>query len=196
MSASPLSSVGANLRRYRKQRGLSLREVASRSSLSKATVSTVESGAGNPTVATLDALSATLGIEAGLLLARPPTHRRKLIREEDAARPGTDDEPLDRFHAVGEVEVYDIRYEEGDGFEFGGHAPGTVERVLAVEGRLRAGPVQEPVDLRPGDYLSFDASEPHLFEALEGPVRGSLIVTYPGSAPPEAPIHSATRRRR
>jgi hypothetical protein len=47
-----------------------------------------------------------------------------------------------------------------------GH-PGDVRELVTVQnGRLRAGPLDEQVELGPGDFLDYSASGPHAYEAL------------------------------
>jgi quercetin dioxygenase-like cupin family protein len=47
-------------------------------------------------------------------------------------------------------------------------------------GRLRVGPESGPVDLAPGDFAVFEASVPHVYEALDGPVSAALVILTPG----------------
>lgn len=53
---------GAELKRIRAARGLSLRDVAGRAGVSHGAVVKVESGVGNPSLAMLEALSRALGV--------------------------------------------------------------------------------------------------------------------------------------
>jgi quercetin dioxygenase-like cupin family protein len=47
-------------------------------------------------------------------------------------------------------------------------------------GRLRAGPEREPVELGPGDFVAFDGSVAHVYEALDSePVAATLVMTSP-----------------
>ena len=54
--------VARNVRRFRRERGFSLGELARRSGLAKQTLSKIEQGLGNPTVGTLAALGGALDI--------------------------------------------------------------------------------------------------------------------------------------
>jgi quercetin dioxygenase-like cupin family protein len=45
--------------------------------------------------------------------------------------------------------------------------------VVLSTGRARVGVLDEPAELGPGDYISYPADVPHLFEALE---PGTLAV--------------------
>ena len=56
--------VARNVRRFRRERAMSLGELARRSGLSKQTLSKIEQGCGNPTVDTLAQLGAALDLPA------------------------------------------------------------------------------------------------------------------------------------
>lgn len=60
--------LARSLRRLRAQQGLGLNQLAHRAGLSAATLSGLEAGRGNPTMATLLALATELGVSAGDLL--------------------------------------------------------------------------------------------------------------------------------
>ena len=60
--------VGENVRRYRRETGLSQQEVANRMGVDRAYVSGLELGQRNPTVVTLWHAAQALGIEVHLLL--------------------------------------------------------------------------------------------------------------------------------
>src|SRR3990170_7383003 len=59
---APLAVIAASLQRERRRTGLSLAEVARRAGIAKSTLSQLESGAGNPSVETLWALSVALDV--------------------------------------------------------------------------------------------------------------------------------------
>ena len=44
---------------------------------------------------------------------------------------------------------------------------------------VRAGPVDAPVELGPGDYADFAADSPHLYRRLTGTVAATLVITAP-----------------
>lgn len=187
------SVLSRNLRRLREGHGLSLSALARRSGVAKATLSSIESGDGNPTVATLAALAESLQLTLVELLAAPSSYSIRVVRATPAERRGTDDELIESFAPRGLVEVYDIRYEDGDRIVFDDHEPGFVERVLVHEGRLRVGPTEDAVELGPGDFAAFPADQPHIFEALDGPVRAVLIAVHASGARGREPIHPASR---
>ena len=66
----PPMSISANLRVYRERRALSRKALADLAAISPATIFNIENGA-SPSVKTLDALAAALGIHPADLLAGP-----------------------------------------------------------------------------------------------------------------------------
>src|SRR4051812_3414120 len=73
------SSVAETLRRVRTARGLSVSDLARASGVAKATLSGLESGSANPTLETLWALAAALGVSLGELV-EPPRPSISVVR--------------------------------------------------------------------------------------------------------------------
>jgi mannose-6-phosphate isomerase-like protein (cupin superfamily) len=57
-------------------------------------------------------------------------------------------------------DVYVIELGPGAVRDAAAHTPGSVEHLVVAAGRLRAGPADAPVELAPGDYLSFPGDAP------------------------------------
>jgi quercetin dioxygenase-like cupin family protein len=53
--------------------------------------------------------------------------------------------------------------------------PGVVEHVVISAGRALVGVTEEPVDLRPGDYVAYPGDVAHLFKALEPDTLAVLV---------------------
>jgi transcriptional regulator with XRE-family HTH domain len=65
--------VGENIRRYRREKGLSQAEMANRMGVDRAYISGLELGQRNPTVITLWHAAQALGVELDLLLKASST---------------------------------------------------------------------------------------------------------------------------
>ena len=77
-------------------------------------------------------------------------------------------------------EVYELRVLPGRARRADPHQAGVTEQLLVHRGRLRVGPEHEPVELGPGDFVAFDGSVAHVYEALDGePVAATLVMTSP-----------------
>ncbi|MGJ0387643.1 helix-turn-helix domain-containing protein [Microbacterium sp. CGR1] len=171
--------IARTLRREREAAGLSVSELARRAGISKATVSQLESGAGNPSVETLWALGVALGVPFAVLVdqqANAPT----LIRADDlsgvpssaAAYSAT---LLSASPPGARRDVYLIQAEPGDPRLSDPHHAGTTEHVILISGQAQIGPAGEPVLLNPGDYLSYAGDAPHVFEATAPGTSAVLI---------------------
>jgi len=147
-------------------RRLSLSELARATGMSKATLSSVESGRSNPTVETLAALAAALRVSLGELLEEPPLGEIRVVR---AGR-------LERLDEAG-VALAVRAWEPHELEEPEPAATGTRAGVYVLEGRVIAGPVERVTELAPGDYASFPVDVPHLFETGRGAAR-ALVLTY------------------
>ncbi|MDP8960821.1 MAG: XRE family transcriptional regulator [Actinomycetota bacterium] len=188
------SIIGVNIRRLREAQGVSLSGLARHSGIAKATLSALESGSSNPTIATLEALSGALNVPLRELLAGQAEPSTWVVRGTGAGSGDSNDRLVESFSPRGVVEVYDIRFTPGTRIVYEAHAEGVVERVLVQEGVLLAGPVNEPVELQPGDFITFLADRDHCYASVEGTVRGALIVSYPAASPPQVPLHAKLSR--
>ncbi|MET8542295.1 XRE family transcriptional regulator [Kitasatospora sp. NPDC004799] len=173
--------LAANLKRVRAQRGLSLSELSRRAGVGKATLSQLESGAGNPTLETVLGLSRVLGVPISDLVEARPAGEVTVVRAADTevfSGRGVDLRPLRRIEAGDVVfEVFDqvVRI---DGTQISGGHGGT-EHTVVQAGRLRVRAGRHEVELGPGDYIGFDAALPHSYTAVSGePVRSVLLLQH------------------
>ncbi|WP_329565129.1 helix-turn-helix domain-containing protein [Kitasatospora sp. NBC_01266] len=189
MSVSEVSEVpegsvrevlGANLKRVRTQRGLSISELARRSKIGKATLSQLESGTGNPTIETVFSLSRVLEVPISDLVDGRPTGPLTVVRgaEVDVLRgEGVDLRPLRRIEAGESVfEIYDQQVRAGCRQDSLGHVGS--EHTVVQSGRLGVRVDGHEVELGPGDYVGFDAALPHSYTALDGPVHSVLLLHH------------------
>jgi transcriptional regulator with XRE-family HTH domain len=173
--------VGETIKRAREARGLSLSDLARQSGTAKATLSALEAGRANPTLETLWALSAALHVSLGELVD-PPTPGLSVVRASE----GTvlrGDAVVGRIVSSFEsgpnrVEIYDVEVRNRRQIS-PAHARGVTEHLVLTRGRLRVGPVDNPVELRPGDYLRMSPSWPHLYQGLERDTHMVLVMQFP-----------------
>lgn len=190
--ATNAGEVGYRIRKARGSHDMSLSDLARRSGVAKSTLSDLEAGRGNPTLATLNGIARAMHVAAADLIGGP---QGPLIlgveRRDDAGRPEANREPLDGFRAAGHVEVYELDYPLGSRDAFDAHAPGAVEHVMIHSGRMRVGPITEVVELEPGDAVTYRAHVDHIMEPIDGRASGQLIVSYP--APQDGQVGSHGR---
>ncbi|WSQ15145.1 cupin domain-containing protein [Streptomyces sp. NBC_01231] len=59
------------------------------------------------------------------------------------------------------------------------HAAGTLHHVYVITGKLRTGPLTEPVDLAVGDFVRFPGDVPHRHVCLSERVVAHVVTTLP-----------------
>lgn len=173
------SRISRSLRREREAVGLSVSELARRAGISKATVSQLESGSGNPSVETLWALGVALDVPFAVLVDQQ-SHAPTLIRAADlagvpSAAAAYSATLLSASPPGARRDVYLIQADPGDPRRSVPHHPGTTEHVILISGQANIGPVGDPVQLNPGDYLSYAGDAPHVFEATRPGTSAVLI---------------------
>ena len=178
---APAKLAGANVRALRARAGLSALELARRSGVARGTLAQLEAGQGNPTVDTLYALANALGVPLADLLEREqePGAVHVVRAEEGASVDGAalGARLLERFERPGLIgELYAIRFHSGSVRHAQPHPLGVIEHLHLHEGCARVGPEDAPVELAAGDYVRFDGSVPHRYEAIGGEAGGTLLV--------------------
>lgn len=180
-----LQLVARNVRRFRTECGMSLGELARRSGLSKQTLSVIEQGAGNPTVETLSLLGAALGLPARRLLTEYGTSvyvQRDEQGKWAAGESGRWDRHLDETLGSGYVRTTLLRMERAGASaatEISAQAPGTLHHVYVIAGRLRVGPVNDPVEVLAGDFVRFPGDVAHVFACLTDRATAHVVTTIP-----------------
>ena len=161
---------------------MSLTVVAKRAGVSKTSLATLESGAGNPSLETLGRIAAALDVPVATLLAEDDLLVSQLIpRRNDAwitFESGLDGRILhvdgrDRRH-----EVLELRLAAGRRYAGPAHVAGTEELVLCIEGRMTAGPEGHAQEIETGDAVLFAADVPHVYFSAKG-ARAVCCFSYP-----------------
>lgn len=168
---TPQEFIAAALVRERTRAGLTLSELARRAEIGKSTLSSLESGNGNPSLETLWALSAALGIPFWRLV-EPAAETATVIRLDEGNRITAEGSAYEgTLLSAGSQgvrrDIYRIRAEPGPARRSSPHTAGTMEHVTLVAGRALVGPIDSPVELHPGDYIGYRGDLPHIFDALE-----------------------------
>lgn len=170
--------VGQNTGRIRRQRRLTISELARRSGVSKATLLSIEDGAANPTIGTLESIATAL--EVGLSdMVENSTAASTTVRRLE----GDDwnDYGDFRFRALGTVYGGDLVHVlsviiNDVGYSSDGHESGSVECVYVLSGSVLAGSQINPVLLGAGDWARYSADIPHTLRAAEGTAELILIM--------------------
>jgi len=170
--------VGAEVRRWRLTRGLTLAQVGDQSGLNVGYLSQIENGKAVPSLDALVAIAAAIDVPiAWLFLDSAPAPRvvRATERPRQAMADGGGLEEVDGGTAR------DVRILEAvapPGCSTGVHAHTGDEHHLVLAGRWRMTQGDKSFEVGPGDYVAWDPTIPHDVESL-GPETGRLLVVYP-----------------
>jgi len=175
-----IGQIATALRRERVRSGLSLTELARRAGIAKSTLSQLESGAGNPSVETLWALATALDVQFSRLVD-PARQVTRVIRAGEgpviyAERASYAATLLATCPPGARRDIYQIRVQPGEARFSDPHPPGSSEHVVLSTGRALVGLVAEPVELLPGDYVTYPGDVPHVFRALAADTAAVLVM--------------------
>jgi transcriptional regulator with XRE-family HTH domain len=171
----PRLRIGAQVRRWRRERGLTLATVADRSGLNVGYLSQIENDKASPSLDSLGGIAAALDVPAAWFLmdeVPAPT----VIRAAD--RPTTPTEAGVVGHVDGRTsrDLSFLEVTAPPGSRVGLHAHPGDEHHLVLRGRFRATQGAHVVELGPGDYLRWDGATPHDGEVVGDEPATVLIV--------------------
>ena len=176
--------VGANLRRLRVRRGLSLERLAKTSGVSRAMLSQVELGQSTPTINVAWKIATALGVPFSALISEKPAAAHAVLRQASAkvlaSRDGSfSSRALFPFDAPRRVEFYELRIRPGGVEHAEPHPPGTTENLVVSSGRVDFEVAGQRETLCAGDAILFQADVPHVY-ANAGPSEAILylVMTY------------------
>jgi transcriptional regulator with XRE-family HTH domain len=176
--------VGANLRRLRNQRGLSLERLSQVSGVSRAMLGQIELGQSAPTINVLWKISSALGVPfSALITARgsPGPHvlraeQAKLLRSHDGS---FSSRALFPFDEPRRVEFYELRLTAGGVERADAHKPGTTENLVVAKGEVEIEVAGRKESLAAGDAIDFEADVPHVYRnRFDGESVMYLVMTY------------------
>jgi transcriptional regulator with XRE-family HTH domain len=176
-----IAAVGRRLRVGREAAGLSLAELARRSGVARATLTSLEAGEGNPTLETVYALANALGVPISELIGEPAPASVHVVRADEGTVLRGDvveGRLVERYELPRHVcEIFSLTLHPGAVQTSDAHPAGTREHFLVTRGRARVGPASAPVELGPGDFAAYDAATPHVFVALAGRTAQAMLLT-------------------
>jgi len=170
-------AVGAEVRRWRTERGLTLANVAERAALNVGYLSQIENDKASPSLACLNAISDALDVPiAWFFLGNvpPPVVVRANERPAATTELGrTEDIDGRTGRDVSMVEVTARRVGE----LVGAHTHAGDEHHLVLRGGFRLRQGDHAVDAGPGDYVRWDGTIPHEAEVTAiDPDRGDAAM--------------------
>ncbi|WP_219273248.1 helix-turn-helix domain-containing protein [Pseudomonas sp. Xaverov 83] len=182
-NTSRIDLLALSIKRERQSAGLSLTELAKRAGVAKSTLSQLESGIGNPSIETLWSLATAMGLQVTRFFEQPQQHLR-VIRANEGLTTYAETAHyaatlLADCPAGMRRDIYRLKVQPGEVRLSQPHPAGTVEHVVLCSGSANIGPANEPVLLYAGDYISYLANAPHVFEALEADTTAVMVIEHP-----------------
>lgn len=75
-------------------------------------------------------------------------------------------------------DLYRPAFEPGTARESQPHPTSAIEHLVRATGRAPIGSADSPVELGPGDYISYPGDVPHTFQALEPGTTAVLVLEH------------------
>ena len=185
-------AIGREVRAFRKQKDITVAELASMTGLSIGMLSKIENGNTSPSLSTLQTLANSLSVPLTSFFRRFEEQRMAVHTkagegvelEREGTRAGHQYNLLGHIGSNSSgviVEPYLITLsEQSDVFPMFQH--GGIETIYMLEGKVDYRHGDEVFSLVPGDTLFFDADAPHGPEVLvDLPARYLSIISYPQS---------------
>ena len=161
--------VADSLKRFRRERELSLDELAARSGVSRAALSQVEGGRTNPTLAVLWKIAVGLDVPFQDLMGTRADDDVRVLRYGDAPPLRSADGRVESLllspgGASTDVEVYELLLQPKAVHKSDPHARHTTETMIVLTGAIRLLVGEHGYDLGVGDSVFFRADVPHSYE--------------------------------
>jgi transcriptional regulator with XRE-family HTH domain len=179
------SVIGANLKRLRTKRALSLEALAKLAGVSRAMIGQIEGGRSMPTIGLLWKIaralevpfSALMGGGGGGGMAVLRADRAKVLSSKDGSFASR---ALFPYDGERRVEFYELTMTAGALEQAEPHVPGTMENLTVAQGEVEIVAGAERSLLATGDSVYFQADVPHSYR---NPGRDKavmfLVMTYP-----------------
>lgn len=177
--------VGANLRRLRGERGLSLEGLAKISGVSRAMLGQIELGHSAPTINVLWKIARALDLPFSALIAAPKAAGGTRILQAAKTKRLTSHDgsfssrALFPFDEPRRVEFYELVLTKGGVENADPHPPGTRENLVVTRGTVEIVVGTEVHKLGTGDAILFEADRPHAYKNTgDGDATMYLVMTY------------------
>jgi transcriptional regulator with XRE-family HTH domain len=176
--------VGANLRRLRTRRGLSLERLAQISGVSRAMLGQIELGQSAPTINVLWKIARALEVTFSALISARTQSGALVLRSSESKILTSKDRSFSSralfpFDEPRRVEFYELRLNGGAVEDADAHPPGTSENLVVTAGTVEIDVAGDTHKLDAGDSILFEADTPH---AYRNPGKGEavmyLVMTY------------------
>jgi len=167
--------VGAQIKRWRGERGLTLANVAERSGLNVGYLSQIENDKASPSLTCLASIGAALDVPiAWFLIDDVPEPR--IVRREDRPVREVEFGRMEQVDGGSSRDVSVIEVVGTPGGRIAAHAHAGDEHHLVLRGRFRMSQGDHVVEIGPGDYVRWDGAIPHDGKIVGDEEAAMLIV--------------------
>ena len=169
-------AVGAQVKRWRRERGLTLAAVAERSGLNVGYLSQIENDKASPSLACLASVGDALGVPIAWFLIDevPPP---QVVRASERTSRTTDLGRIERVDGGLSRDLSIVEAIAAPGTRTGAHSHAGDEQHVVLRGRFRMTQGDHVIEAGPGDYVRWDGTIPHDAEAIGDEEGHILIVT-------------------
>ncbi len=174
--------VSKNIKETRKEKNISLDELARLSGVSKSMLAQIERGEGNPTLSTLWKIANGMSVPFTALVTREQTTYETV--SICSLEPITEQNGAIRNYSIfpdnedRHFSIYYIEVAPGAAWQAEAHLRGTVEFVTVFAGELEVGTQESSFRLKAGDSLRFKADVPHAYRSVSDDVTVFHNILY------------------
>lgn len=162
-------SVGKRIMTERKNKNLTIKDVAAMSGISPSMISQIENDKGNPSLNTLKALAQAIGVEVGTFFTDESDHfNNPVVRSSERPIMSKSSEFTTYQLSSGNIDrfcvYYNVLVPGGSTVNFPEHHPANAtgdEFGYLLEGKLRVEIEDQIYILNPGDSIYIDATKHH-----------------------------------
>jgi transcriptional regulator with XRE-family HTH domain len=176
--------IGERLRLLRKERGISVRTLAARSSFSASFISQIENGQASPSIASLERIAEVLGTTLGGFFSAQPANSTRVVRagerqELTSSWSRGKIEALGLTDSSGRLETVLITLSPGGRSGSRQHTNKREQFAMILDGTITLLLESETHRLKRGDAVSLQPDTPHLWENRSArPVRLLVVAAY------------------
>ena len=175
-------NLARNLRGLRDAQGMTQQRLSDRSGVPRATLATLESGAGNPTLAVLVRIASSLNVSIEELIG-PPRDTGRVYRADQLPARRRSGVTVGKLlpDALSGIDLERLHLPVGASMKGVPHSAGTREYLFCERGRIELVASGNRYELDPGDVVVFRGDQRHSYRNLadEETVAFSVVLLPP-----------------
>jgi transcriptional regulator with XRE-family HTH domain len=167
-------AVGVQIKRWRRERGLTLAGVAERSGLNVGYLSQIENDKASPSLTCLASIGDALDVPiAWFLIDESPAPQ--VVRASERTSREFEMGRIERVDGGSSRDLSIVEVVATPGARVGAHAHAGDEHHIVLRGQFRMTQGDHVIDVGPGDYVRWDGAIPHDAGAL-GDEEGAMLI--------------------